>query len=372
MSEVCRGCLALADISGYTSYLAGVELEHSHDVLADLLGVVAGELGAVGALAKLEGDAVFVCDPAGSTSGEQLLAALDASYGSFMRRRRTIALRTTCACDACARIPTLDLKFAVHHGEFIEHVVAGREEVVGSDVVLVHRLLKNDVPAALGTSAYALLTAAAVERLGLDARSLDLAPHSERFEGVGEVAGWVCDMGARWEAASEREPVEVRSEDAAIDLAQRCEAPRHAVWEALVDPAMQMRWRSGASAVENVAGPERGVGARTHCVHGSQTFDQEILDWRPFDYFTYRERGPFGPFLWTFALADDGEGTLVHTRIRLAGGRGQRVVMLAGRSRMRKIVRSNLAALARETAGGGAAAGSPAAAAREAAPGAGP
>jgi hypothetical protein len=38
MSESVRqGCLALADIGGYTAYLAGVELEHSHDILADLL-----------------------------------------------------------------------------------------------------------------------------------------------------------------------------------------------------------------------------------------------------------------------------------------------------------------------------------------------
>ena len=28
-------CLVLADISGYTSYLAGVELDHAQDILAD-------------------------------------------------------------------------------------------------------------------------------------------------------------------------------------------------------------------------------------------------------------------------------------------------------------------------------------------------
>ncbi len=52
MSAVRDGCLLLADISGYTSYLSGVDLEHSHDVLADLLGVAAEELEAVGPLAK--------------------------------------------------------------------------------------------------------------------------------------------------------------------------------------------------------------------------------------------------------------------------------------------------------------------------------
>ncbi len=31
------GYLVLADISGYTSYLAGVELDHAHEILTDLL-----------------------------------------------------------------------------------------------------------------------------------------------------------------------------------------------------------------------------------------------------------------------------------------------------------------------------------------------
>src|SRR5687767_4082542 len=34
------GCLALADISGYTSYLVGAELDHAQDVLEDLTNTV--------------------------------------------------------------------------------------------------------------------------------------------------------------------------------------------------------------------------------------------------------------------------------------------------------------------------------------------
>ena len=33
-------CLVVADISGYTSYLAGVELDHAQDILADLIDSV--------------------------------------------------------------------------------------------------------------------------------------------------------------------------------------------------------------------------------------------------------------------------------------------------------------------------------------------
>ena len=40
MNPVERSCLLIADISGYTSYLAGVELDHAQDILADLVGTV--------------------------------------------------------------------------------------------------------------------------------------------------------------------------------------------------------------------------------------------------------------------------------------------------------------------------------------------
>src|SRR5690349_1050802 len=144
MTEIVRrGCLLLADISGYTAYLGGVELEHSHDILADLLSMVASGLCPPFHLAKLEGDAVFCVAPAGEQlDGEDLLATLESTYLAFARRRRTVALSSSCSCDACRRTPELDLKFCVHHGAFVEHEVAGSRELVGSDVVLVHRLLK--------------------------------------------------------------------------------------------------------------------------------------------------------------------------------------------------------------------------------------
>ena len=68
-----RACLVIADISGYTGYLAGSELDHAQDVLADLLEVVVGGIGPVLRLAKLEGDAVFTYAPEAEVDGSMLL-----------------------------------------------------------------------------------------------------------------------------------------------------------------------------------------------------------------------------------------------------------------------------------------------------------
>ena len=51
---------AIADISGYTNFLAGVELDHAQDIIADLMDTVVKGLRPPFRLAKFEGDAAFV------------------------------------------------------------------------------------------------------------------------------------------------------------------------------------------------------------------------------------------------------------------------------------------------------------------------
>ena len=52
-------CFLIADISGYTSFLAGVELDHAQDIIADLMDTVVRCLRPPFRLAKFEGDAAF-------------------------------------------------------------------------------------------------------------------------------------------------------------------------------------------------------------------------------------------------------------------------------------------------------------------------
>lgn len=53
------GYLVLADISGYTSYLAQTEIEHANIALSYLLETIVEKLGGLLTISKLEGDAVF-------------------------------------------------------------------------------------------------------------------------------------------------------------------------------------------------------------------------------------------------------------------------------------------------------------------------
>ncbi len=340
VTELRHGCLAVADISGYTRYLSEVELEHSQDVLADLLATVARELEAgIGPVAKLEGDAVFVCDGTGSADGEAVLACLDAAYFAFARRRRTIERRSSCTCQACARIPSLDLKLIVHHGEFIQHTVAGRPEVLGPDVIAVHRLLKNQIDG----SAFALITNACCRAVELDPHALSLQPHTERYDDMGEIPGWIRDLGTRWTEANQRDQVRIAPEEADLSFSAIYDAPAAAVWDSITAPEKILQWKLGATDVkmDNPSGA-RDVGSVTHCIHGRKTYDEEILDWRPFSYFSYQEKGPIGLMLWTFELAENESQTALDVRIKGLRGRRQALLVRLSKRKFSHILGTSL------------------------------
>jgi hypothetical protein len=54
------GYLLVADLTGYTAYLSGAEIEHAPTIAGDLLETVVGRLDPPFRLAKFEGDAAFL------------------------------------------------------------------------------------------------------------------------------------------------------------------------------------------------------------------------------------------------------------------------------------------------------------------------
>jgi hypothetical protein len=114
-----------------------------------------------------------------------LLDTIEETYFSFRARRRDIAQSTVCDCDACARIPQLDLKFISHHGRFVRNNLEGSVELTGSEVITAHALLKNQVRSRFGTDAYLFLTEACVDALELDTGASSMEPHEESSEAIG-------------------------------------------------------------------------------------------------------------------------------------------------------------------------------------------
>jgi uncharacterized protein YndB with AHSA1/START domain len=319
LSQPEPACLVIADITGYTSYLAGVELDHAQDILADLVDTVVGSLRPTFRLAKLEGDAAFTYTLTPTVDASALMDTIERTYFAFRRRLRDIGQASTCDCNACMRMPALDLKFLAHHGMIVRQRMAGREELVGSEVILAHRLLKNAVTERTGIGAYALYTEGCLHAASADPADFGLVEHRETYDHIGEVVGWVRDLGAAWSAEQARTRVVVEPSGAMMTLEFDLPAPPALAWEYLTSPARRPRWQAGVSEViEETAGGRRGVGTTNHCVHGKDAIVEEILDWRPPDYFTMRWLMPIpnAPKVRsTYVLVATDDGTHVTMRI---------------------------------------------------------
>jgi uncharacterized protein YndB with AHSA1/START domain len=326
-------CFLIADISGYTGYLADVELDHAQDILADLIGAVVTALRPNFRLAKLEGDAAFTFMSGEKIDGSMLLDTIERCYFGFRRRRRDVRQATACECTACVRIPDLDLKFVVHHGEAIFQKVAGRQELLGSDVIVVHRLLKNDVVEKQGTNAYALISQRTIDASDIDPAALGMVEHVETYDRIGDVRGWVHDLERRWQEEEARGRVFVTPEEAILDLAVPTKAPPQVAWEFLTKPGQRMTWQPWVTEVtiEGATGGRRGVGSANHCMHGKDAVIEEILDWRPYDYVTDRTilATPSGPVkvLHTIELEPVTTGTIIHLRFAAPKTRREKGLM---------------------------------------------
>ena len=191
------GYLVLADISGYTSFVAQTEIDHADVVISAMLENIIEKLMDVLTFVKLEGDAVFAYVPDDKISScKEMLDLLDNTYRIFRDSANTMYEGATCGCKACKSIPMLDLKFFVHHGEYVLQKVAGTIDLMGSDVTLIHRLAKNSVTESMGWNGYVLFTGYCLERMQADKNPF--VQQVETYEHLGDVATYVMDMHARY------------------------------------------------------------------------------------------------------------------------------------------------------------------------------
>jgi hypothetical protein len=262
-----------------------------------------------------------------------LLDTIERCYFGFRRRRRDVRQATSCECNACVRIPDLDLKFVVHHGVAILQKVAGRQELLGSDVIVVHRLLKNEVVEQLGIDAYALFSRQAIEASGLDPVALGMRPHTETYDRIGEVPAWVLDLERRWQEEEARGRVMVSPDESILIVSVPTDVPPQVAWEFVTKPGQRMTWQPWVTEVTVIGatGGRRGPGSANHCMHGKDAVVEEILDWRPYDYVTDRTvlETPTGPIklLHTVEFEPTASGTTIHFRYKAPKTRREKDLM---------------------------------------------
>jgi len=182
--------LIIADISGYTKFMVSsdLEIEHSQHVISELIQTIIRQIEIPLEVSKLEGDAVFLYAIKDSdtftwqdirkVTGEKLILFFDA----FHEKLQELGAHSSCPCGACSNLHALKLKIVVHSGEALFYRIHHFNELSGTDVILVHRLLKNSA----ATDEYLLMTEPAYVDIEFPCQ-LAVEEGSEHYEHLGHV-----------------------------------------------------------------------------------------------------------------------------------------------------------------------------------------
>jgi len=312
-----QGTLVLADISGYTKYMAGTEHEHSIEILRELIETIANSFEGRLHVDQLEGDALCATT---ERTDPKILEWLNETFGRFHGRLRDIRELSTCPCRACESAGDLGLKFIVHRGEFSRQQIGTAVQLYGTDVNLVHRLAKNTVP----LREYVFATDATLAGWPNAARDGFVA--APQTYDVGRVDASYADLAAVKERALNDRVIEVKPGNAKLHLQYRYDAPPEQVWRILMEPQSRQRYLD-VPRVDMIPGAKGTyLGAEFHCRHGKDLQNKsefrvtacDIPDFAT----TYMDFPIAGHAYRTDRLVADGRGTLNEVYVTWNAGGG--------------------------------------------------
>jgi len=139
--------LCIPDISGFTRFMGEIDFELSSKVIPALLNkiIYSNEVGLK--VSEIEGDAVLFYRNGKLPSLQILIDQSRHFYAEFYHQIDILRNKNN-GHPRTKRIPELlGLKIILHFGEEVGLVPIGKNvKLIGEDVIVAHRLLKNKIP----------------------------------------------------------------------------------------------------------------------------------------------------------------------------------------------------------------------------------
>jgi len=265
----------IPDISGFTDFTSATEIDHAAHIITELLELLVESNDTGFTLAEIEGDAVLFYRTGEPLSREQLVAQCLTMFSKFHQRLMVIERDTVCQCGACQTASDLTLKFIAHFGYLKEIKVARFVKATGVDMIVAHRLLKNDVD----SDEYILMTEACCDAVGPGGHHLALqwSKSSQAYDAIGTVNYEFATLSRyRSQIAPPAAPPRFVVEKGEDDLEIVINAPLKAVYQTLINVDKRPEWLDGVDTINREMTSER-IGMRHNCVfHGLKLINTAV------------------------------------------------------------------------------------------------
>ena len=135
----------IPDISGFTEFVNKTAIEHSQHIISELLETIINANNLDFTISEIEGDAVLFYKKNNIPNFSDIFEQSKEMFLRFHTQLQEIEKSNVCQCGACRTASSLSLKFIAHLGDIKEVAVKQFTKLIGSDLILAHRLLKNNI-----------------------------------------------------------------------------------------------------------------------------------------------------------------------------------------------------------------------------------
>lgn len=143
---VIPALIFVPDMSGFTEFIVRSDVEIAKAVIPTLLtGII--ESNTIGlTVSDIQGDAVMFYKTGDLPGLKEVIDQCKATYFDFGNKLKMMEKLYSEKVKGYITPKHLGLKFIVHYGEVALTEVEGNPRLIGEDVIITHRLLKNNIP----------------------------------------------------------------------------------------------------------------------------------------------------------------------------------------------------------------------------------
>lgn len=274
---MAKSLLFIPDITGFTEFVNNTEIEHSQHIISELLEKIIDSNEISLEVSEIEGDAVLFYKTNDVPDLGQVYQQAKKMFLEFHSHLKLYDSHRICQCGACSSASRLSLKFIVHSAEIGFTTIKNNKKPFGSDIVLLHKLLKNSV----NYGEYILLTHQYLDEREEEVKQLSQLNFEDGvsdYESIGLVNYRYFSLAGLYKEVPEPPPIELPKKmknpitnEYIFDL-----SPLEA-YEYLSNFELKLNWNVGVNEFKYKKNKVNRIGTKHICVFDKGTAELESV-----------------------------------------------------------------------------------------------